>query len=771
MRKRTFLIISVLLVLLGSAAAFAASSPMLKKYVLFYSYEDTGLRLSGYIPALNARVERSWKLTSWEGIFKFSDGTETQITNYDVFNIKKDEDDPSFDKENGFGLIYKDSGALGELFDKVLHGQKIESKQKEYYRDKFITNADAPDFREGHPFYYLLEKKWELLRTSGIVQRMGVQFEQTRKIDEDNRQAVYSVTKWPEMQVTVGTDLSVKFTAYGVANSMRQVDVFALPKGAFPDMSKRVKVTSITTDSGNYTNTVKLAAQDISKVLGKDVDIVLDDGYGRTEIKGVTLPEDLKIDYVPTKLTLTENGQLWVKYKYLGDDIITTDYVNDRGMPMLADVSITGPESSSPKLASMNTTLPAELKNDMELNYMLGKVDVGSKPGTYRIKVVATINNPNHGDRGLEAPTEAYRNNTIEDEWTIEVNDLIAESITASPDSLVVGEHSTVTAKVKNEGDKAVSNVLIRFTENGKKVIYETRKNLPANTSVSVGGFQWTSTSGIHMLTVEVDPKEEQDDVNRDNNIADTSCSIIKPGEKETGKCENSDVTEEWDTTYRVKVGTERDDNGRKRTIWEDETVQYSERLTINAEINTKQGIPTQPRDGTTAGRESRGSWEIIPWAKEQKLNPNEVTRAGYGVEFKVRTNYTTDWETKVPSKATKKGGALKGPDEVFVWVWDSRSKFVTTLPLEKTSGNDRSATWELPETFFETSSGPYHSYYERKYYTDKTSPDGEFTFVIVAKGAGRNNISACITKKMTIFGSMYDDSQAVRDTSVFTSN
>ncbi|MMZ62751.1 hypothetical protein D1872_249710 [compost metagenome] len=147
------------------------------------------------------------------------------------------------------------------------------------------------------------------------------------------------------------------------------------------------------------------------------------------------------------------------------------------------------------------------------------------------------------------------------------------------------------------------------------------------------------------------------------------------------------------------------------------------------------------------------------------------MTRAGYGVEFKVKTNYTTDWETKVPSKATKKGGTLKGPDEVFVWVWDSRSKFVATLPLEKTSGNDRSATWELPETFFETSSGPYHSYYERKYYTDKAVPDGEFTFVIVAKGAGRNNISACITKKMTIFGSMYDDSQAVRDTSVFTNN
>lgn len=767
MLKKVLMVVPLVIGLIAPTNSSAASSPALNKYVEL-QYGDTGESLHGLIPALDATVERAWELSRWDGIYRFPDGKERKGVNYDVFNVKKEQSDPSFDKENGFGLVYKSQDALGDLFDSIWAGQTIPDKQRQYFKSKFSANADDPNLIKGHPFYYHLESMWGFLRTSGIVQRMGVQFEQTRKLDEDNRQAVYSVTKWPELKVTQGTDLSVNFTAYGVANSMRQVDVFALPKGVFPDMSKRVKVTSITTDSATYTNTAKIAAQDISKVLGKDVDIVLDDGYGRTEIKGVTLPEDLKIDYVPTKLTLTENGQLWVKYRHTGDDIITTDYVNDRGMPMIAEVNITGPESSSSKLASMNTNLPSQLKNDMELNYMLGKVDVGSKPGTYRIKVVATINNPNHGDRGLEAPTEAYRNNTIEDEWTIELTDLIAESITASPDSLVVGEHSTVTAKVKNEGDKAVSNVLIRFTENGKKVIYETRKNLPANTSVSVGGFKWTSTPGVHMLTVEVDPKEEQDDVNRDNNIADTSCSIIKPGEKETGKCENSDVTVEWDTTYRVKVGTERDDNGRKKTIWDYETVQYSERLTINAEINTKQGIPTQPRDGTAAGRESRGSWEIIPWAKEQKLNPNEVTRAGYGVEFKVKTNYTTDWETKVPSKATKKGGTLKGPDEVFVWVWDSRSKFVATLPLEKTSGNDRSATWELPETFFETSSGPYHSYYERKYYTDKAVPDGEFTFVIVASGAGRNNISACITKKMTIFGSMYDDSQAVRDTSVF---
>ncbi|ALP37981.1 hypothetical protein ASL14_19105 [Paenibacillus sp. IHB B 3084] len=767
MLKKMLMVMSLVFGLIGPTISYAANSPALNRYVEF-EYGDRGDGLQGYIPALDQSVERAWELSRWDGIYRFSDGKERKVANYDVFNIKRKPDDLNFDKENGFGLVYKSQESLGSLFDSVWSGQTIPDKQRQYFKSKFATNADDADFKKGHSFFYSLENRWSFLRTSGIVQRMGVQFEETRKIDEDNRQAVYSVTKWPEMSVTQGTNLSVNFTAHGVPNSMRQVDVFALPKGAFPDMSKRVKISSITTDSATYTNTAKVAAQDISKVLGKDVDIVLDDGYGRTQIKSVTLPEDLKIDFVPTKLTLTEGRQLWVKYKYTGDNIITSDYVKERGMPMLTDVSVRGPVSSSPKLASMNNSLPAQLKNGMELNYMLGKVDVGSKPGTYHIKVVATINNPNHGDRALEAPTEAYRNNTIEDEWTIEVNDLIAESITASPNSITVGEHTTVTAKVKNEGGKALSNVLIRFTEDGKNSIYETRKTLPANKSVSVGGFKWTGNPGVHSLTVEVDPDQEKEDVDRSNNLAYTSCSIIKPGEEETGKCKNPDVSANWITTYPVIVGY----NKYGDPIWRYKDVNYNERLTISAEINTKQGIPTRPRDHSDAGRESRGSWEIIPWAKEHHLNSNEVTRAGYGVEFKVKTNYTTDWETKVPEglNGTAKpiGTRLKGPNEVFVWVWDSRSKFVATLPLEKTNGNDRSATWELPQTFFETRSGPYKSYYERKYYTDKTVPDGEFTFVIVARYAGHNRLTACITKKMTIFGSMYDDSQAVRDTSAY---
>lgn len=80
-----------------------------------------------------------------------------------------------------------------------------------------------------------------------------------------------------------------------------------------------------------YNGNVSVNAKDISKVLGKDVDIIVDDGYGRTAIKSITLPDEQALDFVPTKLTLTDGGQLWVKFRYDGDDIMASDYANTRG--------------------------------------------------------------------------------------------------------------------------------------------------------------------------------------------------------------------------------------------------------------------------------------------------------------------------------------------------------------------------------------------------------------------------------------------------------
>lgn len=791
MKKKAGAIFIVLFLLLSGIAS-AADDPMLQKYVNDvdpWDYGKTGKIFSGYIPALNKRVPRNpWELYQWTGVFNFKDGGSSTILNYDVFNVKDTPNEPSFKKENGFGLVYKSPEALGDLFDRVWASQTLGTKQRAYFRETFVASAHDPIFKDGHDYYYKVED-YEFLRTAGIIARIGAKFDQAKKVGEVDYQAIYEVSKWPTLKVTQGDALSISFTTSGY--SERDIRLVAAPKGAFPDLSKVVSLTDgklIHTSEENLTDTIEFNAKNISKVLGADVDIILDDGYGRTAIQSVKLPDAQNMDYVPTKLTLTEGGQLWVKFRYDGEDIITNDYVNDRGMPMMAAVKVGGAVTTQFSLPSMNNKLPDTLKKGQELSYMLGKIEISDSPGKYYIKVDATINNPDHPDRVLESPTEAYRNNVIHGEWLIErkapENDLIAQSITASPSALTVGQSSTITAKVKNVGATDVSNVLIRFVENGKKTIYETRKDMPANKPVTVGGFKWTGTVGTHNLSVHVDPEKEKPDKNRSNNVAFTGCSITKNGGD--AYCDTTKPQASWDVTYPLITGyptktrtvSWTDSEGKRHTstesytdyndpIWENRTVTYNEKLTVTAELDTKQGIPTDPYNPKEEDRESRGSWEIIPWAKENRLNPNEVTRAGYGVEIKVQTKYTTDWETKVPKglEGTAKpiGGELRGPTEVRVYIWDTNDDYVTSIGLVKTSGDDKTATWELPREHFKSK---FLDIYERKFYTDVKAPDGEYTFEIVAMHAGQNDLSSCFTKKITIYGSMYDDWQTKRDTS-----
>ncbi|GIP08195.1 hypothetical protein J1TS5_03650 [Paenibacillus macerans] len=761
--------LALVLFLLVSTSASAAGTPMLKKYVE-WKYGDSSKHFSGYVPALNKRVlDNPWELSQWNAIFNLVDGSSQTISNYDVFNVKRTPEDEKFDKENGFGLVYKSPEALGDLFDAIWAGQTLGAKQRAYFREAFSMTANDPIFKDGHDYYYKLEQKFEFLRTAGIIARMGAKFDKTKKLGEDDYQAIFEVSKWPTLRVTQGDALNISFTSYGY--SERDIRIIAAPKGAFPDLSKVVSLTGgkkIHTDQENYTDTIKVNAKDISTVLGSEIDIIIDDGYGRTAIQSVKLPNDLAMDFIPTKLTLTESGQLWVKFRYDGDDVVTSDYVNERGMPMTAAVKIGGSETKEFNLSTMYTTLPANLRNGQEVNYMLGKVEFSNTRGTRYIKVHTTINNPSHPDRALESPATAYENNEIDGEWTIFVNpevDLIAEEVTAIPSSIQVGGKSTIRATVKNDSDTDLDNVTIKFYDNDQE-IHKAVKNMPANKSIPLGPFTWTGESeGIHNITVHVDPDQEFNDTDQGNNIASTGC-VVFTNPTDTGKCDRTgEASGNWTVSYRYIYKI--DKNG---THWKTKQVKYNEKLTVSAELDTKQDIPTKPRDQTLEGRESRGSWSIIPWAEENGLDASQITKAGYGIEFKVKTKYTTDWETKVPEglRGTAKpiGTKLKGPDEVLVWIWDTRGKFVDTLYLEKTSGDDKTAVWELPEEFFESTIGPYVSFYERKWYTDKTAPDGEYTFEIVARYAGQNKLSACIEKKITIHGSMYEDSQAVRDTS-----
>ncbi|AZK44968.1 hypothetical protein [Paenibacillus lentus] len=134
---------------------------------------------------------------------------------------------------------------------------------------------------------------------------------------------------------------------------------------------------------------------------------------------------------------------------------------------------------------------------------------------------------------------------------------------------------------------------------------------------------------------------------------------------------------------------------------------------------------------------------------------------------MKVQTAYSTDWETKVPvglaGTARPIGGYYYGPDEVYAGIYNSQGKLEKTVKLEKTSGDRNTATWELPEVQVESESGK--KYKSRKYFTSVNAPDGEYVVRISTSAAGMNGLQACITKKVEIYGSMYDDVQNLRNT------
>ncbi|MCC3379200.1 hypothetical protein JO375_06665, partial [Paenibacillus sp. UY79] len=490
----------------------------------------------------------------------------------------------------------------------------------------------------------------------------------------------------------------------------------------------------------------------------------------RTAIKTVHLPKmPKKMDYIPTKLTLTEGHQLWLKWKYTGEDFKAGEFIDGKGIPNIANVTVKGPDSGKQKLEQMfNSGIPEVVKNGQEFNHYLGKVDIGETPGTYKISIDAFVNNPNHPSRALEVPDEAYRNNEIKADFTIQVVpiDLIAQSITATPSQVEPNETATITAKVKNNSVEDQQQVLIRITADNE-TIYEGRKDMPANKPISVGPVNWKGREiGLHNMTVQVDPTGEFPDVDRGNNIASTACTVKKDGA--SSSCSGPNSQSKWTVTYQYISGYYKNNRGRRRPIWSTKTVEYQEHLNISSTVNTKQGIATDKDHPKESDRESRGSWAIIPYAKQNNLNANEVTRAGYGYELKVVTNYFTDWETKVPKgyEGTAKpiGGTFIGPKpgEVIAKIYDREGHYLNTVTLDRTSGgNTGKAVWELPKkegTFLDGT-----KVIERKIYTDKDWSDGDvFVKVYVTAEGSKGNLVSCTTNKIRIFGSMFEDTQNV---------
>lgn len=327
---------------------------------------------------------------------------------------------------------------------------------------------------------------------------------------------------------------------------------------------------------------------------------------------------------------------------------------------------------------------------------------------------------------------------------------------------ILVNTYQVATAVFKNNGGGRAT-FTAQYYACGSLIKEETLdieagQNLERN-------FSWKSpgTAGNYSLKIHAVPLPNEKDTT--NNTKEVSVMVenynyAKPDCEFTSK-----QTSSWDEIYdwtifhsETCVDEEGEEVDCSWTEYVSETVPYSESLSAAVTINTKQGIPTDRNNPKDSNRESRGSWEIIPWAAKNGLNPNEVTRAGYGFEVKVETTYWTDWETKVPGPANLHGGEYKGPTKLVVQFYNTSGKFVEQLEMEPTKGKtgDKSITWELPLKKHTYPDGQI--IYERKHYTDAKNKNGEYGVRIVIFDCGREPLSICQDEYVTIYGDMYDD-------------
>ncbi|MDD4146693.1 MAG: CARDB domain-containing protein, partial [Clostridia bacterium] len=352
--------------------------------------------------------------------------------------------------------------------------------------------------------------------------------------------------------------------------------------------------------------------------------------------------------------------------------------------------------------------------------------------------------------------------------------------------SLVVPSQTTaekiesIHTTIKNNSAVEVSAVLIQWKADTTIIKEEKLTFVPGESKPLSFTWRAPDQEAIVKLSVTVNPQQTIKETNYANNFQYKFVNVHNFVER---SCQDTLEAVSWEVTYPIITGYHTheendctmDKEGKPccysytvteydNPIWEDVTVTYHESLSAQVSVNTKQGVPTDPKNPRPADRESRGSWEIIPYAQKQGLDPNEITRAGYGFEVTVETTYENDWETKVPTgledTARPIGGTFSGPTGVYAEFYDTNKHFVQEVALERTPGSSLGkgkATWVLPQLPpYRLKSGEF--VYERKHYTDEDVKDGEYLIRIRVEYAGKNNLYICLLKKVLIWGSMYDD-------------
>ncbi len=300
--------------------------------------------------------------------------------------------------------------------------------------------------------------------------------------------------------------------------------------------------------------------------------------------------------------------------------------------------------------------------------------------------------------------------------------------------------------------------------------------------------FNWNAPGEAQQVTLKAYAVPLPEETKIDNNQRTCSVDVINintsTASAKLGCLEQPSITQTWEELYTWEVyhpDTCYDEEGKEydcswtESKWSMPT--YSETLSASISVNTKQGIPTDPDNPKESDRESRGSWEIIPDTQQRTpkysgrqgtpykdisiygWDPNEVTRAGYGFEVTVKTQYTNDWETKVPDGASAHGGKYQGPTKVTAYFYNTAGRFVESVPMVATKGKpeDKNITWELPEKRLDFHDGT--RVWERKHYTDINNKDGYYEVVVYIEEVGKHDLCLIRPKEVAIYGDMYDDS------------
>ena len=344
-----------------------------------------------------------------------------------------------------------------------------------------------------------------------------------------------------------------------------------------------------------------------------------------------------------------------------------------------------------------------------------------------------------------------------------------------APDTVLTGEKAQWRAKVINLSEEPVEQAVVAWLENGK-IVHTGYLDLAGGESADVS-FAWQGTDrpGNVRAEVSVSPPDPMVDTDESNNTLWRYIAVIQAPVRVN--CAEVRDKGSWTVTYAVLTGYQirsyrsyyiNSEGGTSYTtryytdynspIYKYTNVGYTENLSTNVTVYTGQGRLPDPARPAQEDREGRGAWEIIPYARSRGLDPNLVTRAGAGFSIRVETNYTTDWETKVPAKATAIGGTLAGPVKVTAEFYDTRGKMVKSIALERTSGaaGPGKAVWELPVSRHTYLDGTTET--KRWFYTAPDIPDGVYQVLVRAEGAGLHLLYTCEVATVRIYGSIYDD-------------